>query len=1205
MTIAADQSTAPPTPGGLWATLEQGAQAPSNSDGVWRHLAARLDERPQRQARFQPGLKGFAPAQTLDAPPAPAQTIWQALIWRAEPSNYCPYAIPDVAEEQVVEGEQTFTVIRSPRGAYLRLTPQQRELWRQMDGSVSVAQLATQAFLQFKQLIPVGELVATLRSEGFLTDPATRVYSNLNETLQANTAEGLGQRLWRFFTGQTWTIKNIDGAYATLYRSVGRFLFTTPFAMLWAFVSLAGLAAFIALLTDPDTPQIITTGALTTPLEFVVLWLALLFSFVLHESAHALAVKHYGRTLYSGGLMLYFGMPAAFVDTSDIWRSPRRARVIVSAAGPMADLLIGGLASLLVFFDAPLAATAYKLAFTCYIAALFNLNPLLELDGYFMLVDWLRLPDLRRRALAFVRGPLWEKGRGNREQGTGNREQGTGSGGQGTSAHQRKPQTLFPLPSFLFPSSFSREERIFTIYGLLAILYTGVAILFALQFWREQLSDIIAGLWNSGALLQQLIAVVLTLAVAAPLVLMIVFAGTRAAGAVLGWTLRRGYGRRPGILIGVALVVVVALTALTGVYRDTLVAAALPPLLWALAFSAIAAVRPNYRGAAIAPALDALLITTALTAIAAVVRLLSPNELLWAVVEGAGFFFLLIAGFAALLDTDLRRTPAHQLLLSAILLMGAFAVGVDALAGVQSRLPDLEPNGLVAVSLGAPAYFGAVALALLLPHLLGLADSRLFWPWLLFWAAALAETLSYIGNLSRPSATLDVLAAGLWAAAWLTHLAMLRQLELDELTWAHAPSISEAQRLTRAFQLCYAGCYRLLRTAYGSRRAQQFDDRMDILAATANWNVTLDRDNARVATAMHSLPIDEQGTRYAEILRYTVAAIEDIAGASFARRAIRSAYDALPWPEREAAGRLSFPDTPWARELSAAFDGVWARRLRLLRQVDLFLQCDDDELHALAHVLQEYTVSAGDIVLRAGESTPGVWIIEAGEVLAQCDGRPHTELHRSETIGGRELLKRIDSDATYLATVETSLLFIQADEFQAIVREQAPHAADALEAVATLRLLESVPLFTGVPRDILRSLAQIVTQHTFDARCVIVRQGKPSGMFYIIKDGQAAVVARNLNNSDNKAALIAKLGEREFFGEMELLYNTPPVAAVLAFTPLTVLALPHAAVRELITGDNTLAQRLEQISSGRLIGLRESMSAGVRGQGSGVRNDGA
>jgi putative peptide zinc metalloprotease protein len=342
--------------------------------------------------------------------------------------------------------------------------------------------------------------------------------------------------------------------------------------------------------------------------------------------------------------------------------------------------------------------------------------------------------------------------------------------------------------------------------------------------------------------------------------------------------------------------------------------------------------------------------------------------------------------------------------------------------------------------------------------------------------------------------------------------------------------------------------------------------------------------------------------RYAEILRYTVATIEDIAGNAFARRAIQSAYDALPWPEREAAGRLSFPNTPWARELSAAFDNAWSRRLRLLRQVDLFLHCDDDELHALAHGLQERTAAAGETLLRTGDSSPGVWIIEAGEVLARREGHLPLELHRSEAFGARELLQRTNSDATYIATVETSLLFIQADEFQTIVREQAPHAAIALDSVATVRLLESVPLFNGVPRNILRRLAHVAAQYTFEPRSLIVRQGTPSGQFYIISSGQAAVVARNPAQPGAKPALVSQIGEREFFGEMELLYNTPPIASVLAVTPLTVFALPHTAVRELITGDNTLSQRLEQISSGRLIALRQSMTVGIgdRGQGSGT-----
>src|SRR5213078_2243033 len=115
----------------------------------------------------------------------------------------------------------------------------------------------------------------------------------------------------------------------------------------------------------------------------------------------------------------------------------------------------------------------------CYIATLFNANPLLELDGYYILVDWLRLPDLRRRALEFVRGSLRKKVKVKRQMVKG--QSGT---------------TFLPFNFDLLP--FSKEERIFTVYGLLALLYSLVAITFAAIFWRQKLVGTISGLLKNG-----------------------------------------------------------------------------------------------------------------------------------------------------------------------------------------------------------------------------------------------------------------------------------------------------------------------------------------------------------------------------------------------------------------------------------------------------------------------------------------------------------------------------------------------------------------------------------------------------------------------------------------------------------------------------------------------------------------------------------
>ncbi|MFL5800956.1 MAG: cyclic nucleotide-binding protein, partial [Roseiflexaceae bacterium] len=863
------------TPGGLWAALARRADAPALGVGdVWRGLERRL-------------LTSASRLTTTG--------MWSALAERSDPTQYRPHAVPDVAEEQVVEGDQTYTVIRSPRGNYLRLTPPQRELWHQMDGTHTVAQLATQAFVKFKQLLPVGDLVTTLKAEGFLIDQPVGVYHALDQTVEARSPEGWGRRVLRVLAGQRWQIRTIDGIYGAIYNAFGWIFFTRAFAAVWVLVALAGLAAFILLLLGAGQQQLFTVVG-SAPLELAALWVALLLSFLLHESAHALTVKHYDRTLRGGGVMLYFGMPAFFVDTSDIWRSPRRARMLVSAAGPMSDLFVGALAALLVLLRPGLAldTVAFKLAFTCYIATLLNFNPLLELDGYFILVDWLRLPDLRRRALAFIRGPLWKKV--SLKATTDHRPP--------TTAGQER-WSVVRGPWSVVREEFTREERIFTLYGALTLLYSVVAIVFALQFWNRQLGGTIRGLWAAGAPLQRAVAAALFLLIVVPILAGLCFVALGIGRAALAWVIRRGYGRQPMLLAAVAVLAALALLWVSLAGSGAPYDRWLPPLLWGAALGALAAVRPDYHGAAVAPTIGALLLTTALAALAAFGRALLPGEPIWVAADGLAFVFLLVAGFAVLLDVDLRLAPPRELLGTALLLMLAFVVGGVALFLATRAWPGAGPA--IHIAAGAPAYFGALALALLLPHLLGLHDSRLIWSWGLFWLAALAETAAYIANLSGPAIPLDTLAAALWAAAWMVHLATLRQIAPDEIAWPHEPSISEAQRLTRALQFCYAGCYLLLRTVYGARRAKALDDRMDVLAATANWDVTLDRDRARINPTVQALPLDLQGARYGEVLRYAVTTIEEIAGASFARRAIRAAYDALPWPERETASRYCFP----------------------------------------------------------------------------------------------------------------------------------------------------------------------------------------------------------------------------------------------------------------------------------------------------------
>jgi putative peptide zinc metalloprotease protein len=100
------------------------------------------------------------------------------------------------------------------------------------------------------------------------------------------------------------------------------------------------------------------------------------------------------------GVGWYWFGPVAFVDTSDLWLATRRQQILASLAGPYADLLFGGVLSLaaLAGGDTLPAAICWQLALGSYLSVVLNLNPLLEYDGYYVLMDALRRPNLRQHS---------------------------------------------------------------------------------------------------------------------------------------------------------------------------------------------------------------------------------------------------------------------------------------------------------------------------------------------------------------------------------------------------------------------------------------------------------------------------------------------------------------------------------------------------------------------------------------------------------------------------------------------------------------------------------------------------------------------------------------------------------------------------------------------------------------------------------------
>jgi multidrug resistance efflux pump len=138
----------------------------------------------------------------------------------------------------------------------------------------------------------------------------------------------------------------------------------------------------------------------------VVVWLTVMTVTTLHEFAHGLTCKHFGGEVHEMGVLMIFFMPCLYCNVSDAWLMPERSRRLwVTFAGGYFELFLWSLSVLVWRVTLPgthLNFLAFVVLSTCGVQTLFNFNPLLKLDGYYLLSDWWGIPNLQQRSAAYL-----------------------------------------------------------------------------------------------------------------------------------------------------------------------------------------------------------------------------------------------------------------------------------------------------------------------------------------------------------------------------------------------------------------------------------------------------------------------------------------------------------------------------------------------------------------------------------------------------------------------------------------------------------------------------------------------------------------------------------------------------------------------------------------------------------------------------------
>jgi putative peptide zinc metalloprotease protein len=302
-------------------------------------------------------------------------------------------------------GDQGQYVVKDPRtGAFFQFGEEEHFLLTQLDESRTAEAVCAAYAERFGEPLSeddLDEFIELARSQEFLESasgvaPAPREPPTLPQPGWPARQSILHWRksLWdpdRFFT---WLALRIG-------------FFWTPAFLLVS----AGCILCAASLVWANRQEL--AGSLTHALRWetaILVWLTLLLIGILHECAHGLTCKHHGGEVHEIGFLLLFLMPCFYCNVSDAWLFKEKSkRLWVTFAGGHFELFLWALAVLAWRLALP-GTLLHYLAFVVLsvggVQTLFNFNPLLKLDGYYLLSDGLEVPNLQQRSLDCLKGRL-------------------------------------------------------------------------------------------------------------------------------------------------------------------------------------------------------------------------------------------------------------------------------------------------------------------------------------------------------------------------------------------------------------------------------------------------------------------------------------------------------------------------------------------------------------------------------------------------------------------------------------------------------------------------------------------------------------------------------------------------------------------------------------------------------------------------------
>lgn len=316
-----------------------------------------------------------------------------------------------VGREQVEDGQPQVVAIIEGKSWLFCFSPTEWKLVQLFDGKRSYEEIADLFFEQEGvQFSPddLREFAAALDANGFWYKTPQEENVALTQKL-AEHRGGHAKKKSRFgdISHIQFSAWDPDKFFDKIHPKL-TFFYTRWFTLL----TLAAFAFMFYVFIDRwseianDTIQFydFTQKSVYDVAEFWVLVCILLF---FHETAHGLSCKHYGGHVHRMGFHLVYLTPAFFTDVIEAWvYATRQQRLVIIVSGVWTEMMFSAAATP-IWWGTPKGSWAHEFAYKIILITglgviFFNWNPLIKLDGYYLLTEGLGIPNLKEDSTAYV-----------------------------------------------------------------------------------------------------------------------------------------------------------------------------------------------------------------------------------------------------------------------------------------------------------------------------------------------------------------------------------------------------------------------------------------------------------------------------------------------------------------------------------------------------------------------------------------------------------------------------------------------------------------------------------------------------------------------------------------------------------------------------------------------------------------------------------